>query len=302
MKLSRHKFHAMGCPCELRLYADAWEIAKFAADACIAEAARFEQKYSRYLEESVTSEINRSAGHRPAPIDPETAAILAYAGVCYELSGGLFDITSGVLRQVWHRDMTGIPKDAELTACLEKVGWDKLELTDDDVFLPIAGMELDFGGVVKEYAADALVNCARSHGIDRGLVNLGGDIAIIGPQPDDEPWSIGIVHPTIEDTAIATIELQDGAITTSGGYERYFEIDGTRYSHLINPKTGFPVESLLSASVTAPQAVVAGSMTSIALLKNESEGIDWLDSCEVPFLAVDQQLNCHGHLSEVAYA
>lgn len=302
MKLSRHRFNAMGCPCECRFYAGTRELAEFAADACIEEALRFERKYSRYRDDSVTTLINRSAGQGSVAIDPETASILAYAGVCYELSDGLFDITSGVFRQVWHRNMTGYPKEDDLAACLEKVGWDKINLTDEEIFLPAAGMEIDFGGVVKEYAADALAACARSHGIDHGLINLGGDIAIIGPRPNLEPWSIGIVHPTVANTAIAVIELEEGALTTSGGYERYFEIDNVRYSHLINPKTGCPVESLLSASVAAPQAVVAGSMTSIALLENEKDGLDWLESCEVPYLAVDQNLDCHGHLmAEAAY-
>ena len=303
MKPGQHKFHAMGCPCECRFYAHSPVSIQIAADACIAEARRFEQKYSRYLADSVTSQINQSAGLHSVTIDPETAAILAYAGVCYDLSSGLFDITSGVFRQVWHREMTALPQEDDLAACIAKVGWRKVELTGDEIYLPITGMELDFGGVVKEYAADALAALARSHGIDHGLINLGGDICIIGPRPDDEPWSIGITHPTLENCAIAMIELHEGALTTSGGYERYFDIEGVRYSHLINPKTGFPVESLLSASVSAPQAIVAGSMTSIALLQDESAGIAWLEDCDVPFLAVDQNLDCHGHLMhEAAYA
>ncbi len=298
MELFEFPFHAMGCPCELRFYADKKQIAERVAEQCIAETRRFEHKYSRYLEDSVTTRINHSAGERPIEIDQETHAILRYAQVCYEQSNGLFDITSGVLRKVWNKERRSLPADSELQAVVELVGWHKVELTDDTVYLPTLGMELDFGGVVKEYVADALTVMARSSAIEHGLVNLGGDISIVGPQVNGEPWSIGIVHPTEPDSAIAAIALSSGAITTSGGYERYFDIDNKHYSHLINPKTGWPVESLLSVSVVADKAIIAGSMSSIALLNGEVDGLAWLASCDSAYLAVDCALVCHGDLVE----
>ena len=276
MELFEFPFHAMGCPCELRFYADKKQTAEQVAKRCIAEARRFEYKYSRYLDDSVTTRINHSAGERPIEIDQETSAILHYAQVCYEQSSGLFDITSGVLRKVWNRERRSLPVDSELQSVVELVGWHKVELTNDTIYLSRPGMELDFGGVVKEYVADALTVMARSSAIEYGFVNLGGDIGIIGPQENGEPWSIGIVHPIKPDTAIAAIALSSGAITTSGGYERYFDIDNKHYSHLINPKTGWPVESLLSVSVVADKAIVAGSISSIALLNGEVDGLAWL--------------------------
>ena len=189
-----------------------------------------------------------------------------------------------------------MPQQSELDACLEKTGWDKVQYSGTQVYLPQEGMELDFGGVVKEYAADAAATIAGKAGIRHGLVNLGGDIRIVGPQPDGRAWTVGIVHPLKKDSAIATVPLMEGALTTSGGYERFVEIDGKRYSHLINPRTGWPVEGLLSVSVTARQAVVAGSIASIALLQKPDAGLRWLERCGVPYLAVDTQLKCHGHL------
>ena len=295
-------YQAMGCPCELRLMTADGSLAEEVALICTGETQRFESKYSRYLTDSVTSQINNAAGLHPVTIDPEVAAILDYSGVCYVQSKGLFDITSGVLRRLWNKNMRRLPTDSELKSCLDKVGWKKVEISPDEVFLPIKGMQLDFGGVVKEYVADALAAKARSMGIEHGLINLGGDICIIGPQPDGTPWSIGITHPTESNSAIAIIKLSEGAITTSGGYERYFDIDGLRYSHLINPKTGWPVEGLLSASVAAPTSIVAGSLTSIALLKTPEDGIRFLEECGTPYFAVDQQLGCHGNLGEVCYA
>ena len=286
----------MGCPCELRFHADTKQALSRAVEQCLREIRRFEKKYSRYQPDSVTSSINRSAGRAPVPIDPETAALLAYAAVCYEQSEGLFDITSGVFRQVWYRQRTTLPKRSELDACLEKAGWDKVQYSETQVYLPLAGMELDFGGVVKEYAADAAAVIAGNAGIRHGLVNLGGDIRIVGPQPDGRPWTVGIVHPLKTDAAIATVPLIQGALTTSGGYERFVEIDGKRYSHLIDPRTGWPVEGLLSVSVVARQAVVAGSIASIALLQQPAGGLGWLERCGVPYLAVDTRLKCHGQL------
>ena len=286
----------MGCPCELRFHSDTRQAFARAARRCVHEVLRFEKKYSRYRPDSVTSAINRAAGRTPVRIDAETAAILRYAAVCHEQSGGLFDITSGVLRHVWNRERTTLPRHGELDACLALVGWESVEYSDNQVYLPLKGMELDFGGVVKEYAADAAALIAGRAGVRHGLINLGGDIRVVGPQPGGEPWPVGIVHPLRTDSAIATASLMNGALTTSGGYERFVEIGGRRYSHLIDPRRGWPVEGLLSVSVAAEQAVVAGSIASIGLLQAPESGIDWLERCGAPYLAVDAQLTCHGHL------
>ena len=265
-------------------------------DRCAGEVRRFERKYSRYLPESVTSTINRAAGHGPTPVDRETAALLRYAQACYEQSGGRFDITSGAFRHVWHRGRTTPPLEEELEACALRVGWDKVRYSEEGVHLPLAGMELDFGGIVKEYAADAVAMLARKAGVRHGLVNLGGDICIVGPRPNGEPWPVGIAHPRRRARAIATLPLSDGALATSGGYERFVEIEGRRYSHLIDPRTGWPVDGLLSVSVVADQALVAGSIASIAALHPPDEGLDWLERCGTPYLAIDAQFRCHGHL------
>lgn len=286
----------MGCPCELRFHADSKSAFDRTARMCVAEIRRFERKFSRYRPDSVTSAINRAAGLAPVRIDTETAAILKYAAVCHEQSGGLFDMTSGVFRRVWHRKRIVLPTQSELDDCLALVGWKNVVLEENQIYLPRRGMELDFGGVVKEYAADAAAIVARQAGIRHGLVNLGGDICVVRPQPGGDPWRIGIVHPVNTDSALATVSLNDGALTTSGSYERYVEIQGTRYSHLIDPRSGWPVEGLLSVSVAASQAVVAGSVASIALLKPPDDGLNWLERCGVPYLAIDAQLNCYGHL------
>ena len=288
----------MGCPCELRLYAPTDKDCSHAVRGCVEEIRRFERKYSRYREDSVTTAINRAAGVEPTCIDEETASLLKYATVCYEQSNGAFDITSGVFRRVWHRGRQTLPLQGEIDACLAKVGWNKVQHSDGKVYLSVPGMELDFGGVVKEYAADAAALLAKQFGIRHGLINLGGDICIVGPQASDEPWPIGIVHPLKTNSPIATVRLLEGALATSGGYERFMEIEGRRYSHLIDPRTGWPIDGLLSVSVIAAQAVVAGSIASVALLQQQGNGLEWLERCDTPYLAIDSELSCHGNLSE----
>lgn len=273
----------MGSPCELRLPA---AVSRQVVEACIDEIEKYEARYSRYRADSLVSRINSSAGGEPIEIDPETAEILNYANVCYELSDGVFDITSGVLRRIWHTDRRTLPDDADLQNVLALVGWQQVERGDGWIRLPLVGMEIDLGGVVKEYVADALVTLLRARGIKSGLINLGGDIAIVGPQPNGSPWEIGIAHPDDPARAIAAIELVGGAITTSGGYERYIEIDGERHSHLLNPKTGWPVQGLAGVTVIAEQAVVAGTISTLALLKDQLRAKRWLEESGAAYLAV----------------
>ena len=287
----------MGCPCELRFRANSEEAFHRAVGSCVREIRRFDRKFSSYVPDSLTTAINRAAGREAVPIDGETSALLRYAQACHEQSEGLFDITSGVFRHVWHRSRTTLPTQEELDACAAKVGWGQVRFSEDRVYLPRAGMELDFGGVVKEYAADAAAMIAKKAGIREGMVNLGGDIAIVGPGAAGRPWPVGVTHPLRRDEAIATVALREGALATSGGYERFVEIAGRRYSHLIDPRSGWPVDGLLSVSVVASQAVVAGSIASIASLLPADEGLEWLERCGAPYLAVDAHLRCHGHLA-----
>lgn len=280
----------MGSPCELKLSGDSALCRRVAAD-CQREAERFETRYSRFTTDSITAQINAAAGGAVVPIDAECRAILEYAGVCWSLSDGLFDITSGVLRRVWTKDRLQLPAPDELRPILALIDWQKVELSEAGVRLGMPGMEIDLGGVVKEYAADALAQRIGLAGIDSGVVNLGGDIFCVGTNPEGLPWRIGIKNPD-GPGAIAQVGIANAGLATSGGYERYFEIGGKRVSHLLNPTTGMPVESLASVSVIADQSVVAGSIATIALLKGQADGLDWLRALACDFLAIDASGQC----------
>ena len=265
-------------------------IADAAIAAAIEDVRRIEAKYSRYRGDSVTSAVNRAAGGAPVAIDSETAALLDYADQCHRLSGGRFDITSGVLRRAWdfRRAPPRLPDDAELAALCALVGWQEVERDERSIRLPRAGMEIDFGGIGKEYAADRAAAILIEHGVAHALVNLGGDVRAVGGQASGRPWRVGVRHPRAAKAgaAIATVEVADGAVATSGDYERYIEVAGRRYCHLLDARTGRPVRAWQSISVVAPLAVVAGSVATIAMLL-ERDAPAFLAAQDLPWLGVD---------------
>jgi thiamine biosynthesis lipoprotein len=289
-------FNAMGSPCDIKLYAPTRTRAEHVAERVMADVRRLEARYSRYRPDSFLSDINRvaAAGGR-MDVDDETAGLLNYAETCYRESGGLFDITSGILRKVWKFREGKLPEPADIQALLNRVGWHRLRWRAPVLEFPQPGLELDFGGAVKEYAVDRAAALCWESGIRHGLVNLGGDIKIVGPHPDGGPWSIGVQHPRRRGELIHTLHLAHGALASSGDYERCIEVNGVRYGHVLNPQTGWPVGYLASVSVVAELCVVAGSASTIAMLK-EAEGPAWLAEMGLPHLWVDVQGQLGGSL------
>ena len=236
MRLERFAFRAMGSPCEIKLWGPSRAALEPAARACMGDVRRLEAKFSRYRDDSLATRINAAAGDpKGVEVDTETAALLDFADTAWRESEGRFDPTSGVLRRVWDFKSGRRPEPAALEATRALVGWDKVRWSDGRIALTRAGMELDFGGFVKEYAADRAAEICRSHGLRAGIVDLGGDLAAVGPNPDGSPWRVGIRHPRAPETAIARIALSEGGLATSGDYERFMIIDGVRLSHLLDP-------------------------------------------------------------------
>jgi FAD:protein FMN transferase len=292
----RVPFQAMASVHEITVDAADEPTARRAVGAAIAEVHRIEAKYTRYRDDSVTSAINRAAGHADVAIDEETAALLRYADQCHALSGGRFALTSGVLRRAWDfkAERPRVPDAARIEALRALVGWQHVRLADDSVALAKPGMELDFGGIGKEYAADRAATILAAQGIAHALVNLAGDLRALGGQGDGRPWRIGIRHPREPEPAvIASLELVDGAIATSGDYERYFEHEGRRYCHLLDARTGMPVSAWQSISVVGPLAIVAGSCSTIAMLL-EDGAVEFLAAQRVHWLGVDAAGALHG--------
>lgn len=260
------------------------------------EVERVEAKFSRYRDDSVVSAINRAAGGDPVHVDRETAALLDFAAAAHEASDGLFDATSGVLRRAWDFRAGVVPTPATLAPLVRLVGWTRASWRRPAFALPLEGMELDFGGFGKEYAADRACAVLAAQGIAHAHVNLGGDVRVLGPRADGTAWEIGIRHPRDERRVLASIALASGALATSGDYERYFELDGRRYCHVLDPRTGMPVAGVRSVSVVAPLCVVAGMHATIAML----HGVDakeYLDECGCAYLLVDGGGAVYGSLA-----
>jgi thiamine biosynthesis lipoprotein len=179
-----------------------------------------------------------------------------------------------------------LPNPALVEELLENVGWHKLEWNSPLLSFKQAGMELDFGGVVKEYAADRAAVICQDAGVYHGLINLGGDLRAIGPFPDSRPWIVGIQHPRQKDRLVTQLNLFHGGLASSGDYERCIIIDGKRYSHIINPKTGQPIAHMASVSVIGSFCLIAGSASTIGMLM-EKKGCDWLNELGLPHIWVN---------------
>jgi len=279
----------MGSPCEIQLYTGSPEDASAIAEMAMADVHRLEAKYSRYRKDSLLSAINALAARGGSmAVDDETAGLLNYAATCHQQSDGLFDITSGVLRRAWRFERGQLPDPALIEQLLRHVGWHRLRWEPPQLAFAEPGLELDFGGVVKEYAVDRAASLCRNAGARNGVINLGGDVRVIGPLPDGQPWRVGIAHPRDRGGVLTTLGLSRGGLASSGDYERCIVVNGTRYGHILNPKTGWPVRHLAAVSVVADHCVVAGSASTIAMLKEE-EGPAWLEELGLPhvWVAVD---------------
>ena len=284
----RGRFQAMASPCECLIVCDQEQQAKELLQLAFSEVKRIEQKFSRYRDDNIISQINHSHSE-PVTVDIETADLLDFAGQCYELSDGLFDITSGVLREAWKFDSSDcIPENSAVEKLLEKVGWDKVIWTRPELTMQ-QGMEIDLGGIGKEYAVDQVAKLLKQSAPEvEVLVNFGGDLVATGPRKNQQPWTIGVDDPahTGEQT-IGGIKLSKGAFATSGDARRYLLKDNIRYSHILNPKTGWPViNAPRSVSVIANTCIEAGMFATFALLQGENAR-EFLEEQEVTYWLVD---------------
>lgn len=285
----------MGCPCALHLDSDAATATRALKIAC-EECDRLDRKYSHYRDDSLIAEFARRAGGDTVNVDDETANLLDFAAELHRQSEGRFDITAGPLTRLWDLQSGRIPNGDEIRAARARTGWDRVEWKRPNLRLPIAGMRLDLGGIVKEYAADRCAQLCRESGVRHGVVDLGGDLALIGAHGNGEPWQIGIKAPRAPGQTAACIALAHGGLATSGDYERVMIIDGKRYSHIVDPRSGLPVEGLASVSVLADSCLVAGAAATMAMLMGV-DGQTWLSELGLPHLCIDTQGNVTGSIA-----
>jgi thiamine biosynthesis lipoprotein len=269
-------FDAMASPCEVIIQTQDKRLAMQVAQCVSREVWRIEDKYSRYDTRSICSQINSSAGEKMA-IDEETFLLLNFAEQCYQLSDGLFDISSGVLRKVWSFDSASVecqhfPNQTDVSQLLCLVGWSRVVYDQKSITLP-QHMELDFGGIGKEYAVDRSILLAKQLTDEPMLVNLGGDLAVTGSRLNNQPWQVAIEHPdsdALGQPQDMIVALKKGALATSGDARRYLIKEGIRYGHVLNAKTGWPIiNAPRSITTVAPQCIQAGILATLALLQGE---------------------------------
>lgn len=298
------RFNAMASPCEVLIALPKAQqaLAQRLVSIAAQEVWRIEQRYSRYRSDNLFTALHNHPDQAQR-VDAETARLLNFADQAWRLSDGRFDLSSGLLRQVWSFDGSDrLPEPEAVTALLSRIGWHRVDWHSDPadaqgninggwLTLP-AGMELDFGGIGKEYAADralglclqALPGRWQAVGV---LVNLGGDLACNGPRPGQIPWRVGIEAPDREGQSSMLLKLSKGGLATSGDSRRFLQRHGRRYSHLLDPKTGWPVENApRSVTVAAPSCIQSGLVASLAMLAG-SGAREFLAQTGLPYWMVD---------------
>ncbi len=280
--LWRAVFTAMGSPCELLCETDdeglAWRLARHACR----EAERIDRKFSRYRTDSVVHALHANRG-QPFKLDDETTRLIDYGAALWKLSDGAFDLTSGVLRYAWNFDEGPVAANtARIPELLERIGWQRVRWEPPYLTLP-EGMEIDFGGIGKEYAVDLVADWVTEHALFPVLVNFGGDLRCTGAAPASGAWQVGIESIEKIGEAAKRIELKSGALATSGDARRHIEIDGKRYGHIFDARTGWPAPGTpRSITVAAATCSQAGSYSTLAMLQGaraeaflEGEGVQY---------------------------
>ncbi len=277
------RFTAMACPCEVLIETHDAALARHATGIAAGYALSIERKFSRYRDDNIIHRINTASG-APIVVDDETAKLLDFADALTRISGGRFDITSGVLRRAWTFDGSdGVPSQAMVDALLRNVGWSKVRWNSPELQLQ-PGMEIDFGGIGKEYAADAAARLIDDEvGPVSCLVNFGGDIAVRHSRKDGAPWRVGIEAAAAPRAALGMIGLRQGGLATSGDSRRFVLANGKRYSHILDARTGWPVpDAPRSVTVAAGTCTQAGALSTLAILQG-ADARTFLDSQHVQY-------------------
>lgn len=271
-------FRAMGTLCQVTFYPTDSRVAgeQFKA-ATIRWVAEFEARYSRFLPDSLVSLINQSAGKNWVELDEEADRLLALCHELFFLTRGAFDPTAMPLIKLWNWKSTPpvIPSDADIQATKQIVGWNKVQRRKGSIYLPREGMSIDLGGIGKEYAVDRVMQIAAQHGLANVLVDFGQDLFMRGTPPSKPAWHIGLEDPAQPGKCWVSLAVRDRAVATSGDYLRNFQINGRRYGHIIDPRTGYPVDNGCRAvSVIAPNCTIAGILSTSAFILGPTEGLN----------------------------
>ena len=279
--LRKLSFRALGTVCEVQYAADDAQAANFER-AAVAWVTAFEAKYSRFKPDSLVSRINAAAGHEWIAVDAEMEGLLQLCDTLHFMTQGVLDPTALPLIQLWNykAEKPRVPADAEVAAALTLVGWKKVQRAPGKVFLPVPGMALDFGGFGKEYAVDIVAQIAADHGVTSVLVDFGHDLRASGAPPGRPAWHIGLEDPQKPGAAAGSIAVVGKGVASSGDYLRCFTVEGKRYGHIVDPRTGRPVANgCAQATVIASTCLQAGVLSTTAFVLGVPRGIEFIQAC-----------------------
>lgn len=277
--LRRVEFHAMGTRCEIQFVTDSETQAAAYERAAVAWVQAFEAKYSRFLPDSLVGRINAAAGRDWVAVDTEMEQLLKLCDSLHFVTQGVLDPTALPLLRVWNYKVVhpALPAKEEIEAARRLVGWKKVLREPGRIFLPVAGMALDFGGFGKEYAVDMVAQLAADYGITNVLVDFGHDLRALGAPPGRPCWHIGLEDPKNTTVNHGSTALTGKGIASSGDYLRCFTLNGKRYGHIVDPRTGWPVANgCLQATVIANTCLQAGVLSTTAFVLGPEEGVKFI--------------------------
>lgn len=280
----REKHSLLGSPFEITVVAKDSVQAKIWAKQSVDELKRIENLISEWKPTSEVSAINQNAGIAPVKVSWEVFQLLERAVKFSKLTEGAFDISFASMDKIWKFDgsMKQMPTEDEVKYSVRNVGYKNIILKEKDttVFLNKSGMKIGTGGIGQGYIADKIKTLLKSEGCESGLVNISGDINTWGMQPDGNPWTVAIVNPVNKENVFAYFPLIDSAVETSGNYEKYVEFNGIRYSHIIDPRTGYPAQGVASVSVFAKHTEIADALATGVFVLGVEVGIDLINQLD----------------------
>lgn len=265
-------------------------------DVAIAEIDRIEKLISSWDEDSQTSKINKYAGVKPVKVDTELFNLIERAIGISKLTDGAFDISYASMDKIWKFDgsMTEMPSEEEIIFSVAKVGFNHIVLdkVNSTVFLKIKGMKIGFGAIGKGYAADKAKDLLISKGVPSGIINASGDMNTWGKQPNGSEWKVAITNPLNKNKVFALLPITNGAVVTSGNYEKYVSFNGKRYTHIIDPRTGYPSSGIISVTVFAPKAELADALATSVFVMGNVIGLDRINQLpEIECIIIDDKGN-----------
>lgn len=288
----------LGSPFEISVVAKDTLQANVYIDLAITEVKRIENLISDWIPTTQISKVNQNAGIQPVKVDREVFELIERAIKVSKLTNGAFDISYASMDKIWKFDgsMKEMPTEEAIRKSVAKVGYQNILLNDKEstLFLKKEGMKIGLGGIGQGYIADKIKALLLSQGCQSGIVNVSGDIFAWGKQPDGKPWTIGIVNPMNKNKVFATFPLEDSAVETSGSYEKYVTFNGKRYSHIIDPRTGYPATGIVSVSVFAKTTEIADALATGIFVLGVEVGLDLVNQLKgIECIIVDDQGGIH---------